>query len=136
MPNSRAGQTSAEVIPLGIDYPLEIFSLSHVAIPFPMDDSLYGLKPNPDEFFGANLGAIIARGERGALVVNLDSLFRIASNPFFPYLLARIDEGIADPAPAIPEQPIDTAGQPAQATINAPAPGDYFDPLPQPAEDP
>ncbi|MGB5735317.1 MAG: hypothetical protein WBM40_12845, partial [Thiohalocapsa sp.] len=50
-----------------------------------------------------------ARGERGALVVNLDSLFRIASNPFFPYLLARIDEGIADPAPAIPGQPIDTA---------------------------
>jgi hypothetical protein len=32
------------------------------------------------------------------LIVNLDSLLRIASNPFFPYMLQRIDEGIAPKA--------------------------------------
>jgi len=35
------------------------------------------------------------RGERGILIVSLDSLSRMSSNPFFPYLLERIAEGIA-----------------------------------------
>ncbi|HYN78565.1 MAG TPA: alpha/beta hydrolase [Lamprocystis sp. (in: g-proteobacteria)] len=96
-----SGETTAQVRPLGIPYPLQIFSLSHVALPFPLDDSLYGTEPSPDEFFGVNLGNIAARGERGALVINLDSLFRIASNPFFPYMLEQIEEGIADPSPAV-----------------------------------
>jgi hypothetical protein len=30
------------------------------------------------------------------LTISLDSMFRISSNPFFPYLLARIDEAIAE----------------------------------------
>jgi hypothetical protein len=33
------------------------------------------------------------RGERGTLVVSVDSLSRMTSNPFFPYVLERIDEG-------------------------------------------
>jgi hypothetical protein len=88
-------------------YPAQVFSLSHVAIPFPMDDELYGIQPtdagNPR--FGVSLGAIAPRGERGALMVSLDSMFRISSNPFFPYLLARIDEVIAEPARASGARP-------------------------------
>lgn len=34
------GQTNEEIVPLGIAYPLQIFSLSQVAMPFPMDDAL------------------------------------------------------------------------------------------------
>ena len=49
------------------------------------------------EDFGINLGAMATRGERGALIVSLDSLLRMTSNPFFPYLLQRIDEGISAP---------------------------------------
>jgi len=88
--------------PLALTYPSEIFSLSHVAVPFPMDDPLYGLRPDPNgaEQFGVSLGTIAARGERGALVVSADFLFRIASNPFYPYMIERIAEGIASPAPA------------------------------------
>ncbi len=130
------GQTTEEIVPLGIDYPLQIFSLSHVAIPFPMDDALYGLEPNPDEDFGANLGAIAARGERGALIVNLDSLFRIASNPFFPYVLAQIEEGIADPAPTIGAQDAGADTDHRAPTSEPPTATDYLDPVPQPAEDP
>jgi hypothetical protein len=40
------------------------------------------------------------RGERGVLVMSLDSLVRLSSNPFFPYLLERIDESIANPRSA------------------------------------
>jgi hypothetical protein len=39
-----------------------------------------------------------ARGERGALVVDQDFLTRLSSNPFFPYLLERVDEGITRPS--------------------------------------
>ena len=81
--------------PLGLSYPRDVFSLSHVALPFPLSDSLYGLQPDEDEFFGVHLGTVAARGERGALIIGIDSLLRMSSNPFFAYMLGRIEEGIA-----------------------------------------
>ena len=41
------------------------------------------------------------RGERGLLIVSIDSLLRMSSNPFFPYIVERIDEltGRAKAAP-------------------------------------
>ncbi len=39
-------------------------------------------------------------GERGALIVDQDFLTRLPSNPFFPYLLARVEEGIDRPSTA------------------------------------
>lgn len=79
---------------LGLRYPPDVFSLSHVALPFPTSDGLYGTDPDPAEDFGVRLGAFAARGERGALIVQLDDLLRMTSNPFFPYLIDRIDEVI------------------------------------------
>jgi hypothetical protein len=52
------------------------------------------MQPDLSEDYGANLGAMALRGERGMLVVTLDSLIRMSSNPFFPYMLQRIDETI------------------------------------------
>jgi hypothetical protein len=42
------------------------------------------------------------RGERGILIVSVDSLSRMSSNPFFPYLMERIEEGIGKGARAVP----------------------------------
>jgi len=94
------GQLRAEDRPLNLPYPPGIFSLSHLAIPIPMDDPLYGLAPDPKvrPEFGFSLGAMSARGERGTLVVDQDFLTRLPSNPFFPYLLERVDEGINRPS--------------------------------------
>jgi alpha-beta hydrolase superfamily lysophospholipase len=96
------GQLDAVDKPLGLPYPRGIFSLSHLSIPIPPDDPLYGTHPDPKTGleFGLNLGALDARGERGALVVDQDFLTRLPSNPFFPYLLARVEEGIDRPAVA------------------------------------
>jgi alpha-beta hydrolase superfamily lysophospholipase len=95
---TEAGATTESTRPLELAFPPGIFSLSHVALPFPMSDSLYGMQPDKkEEFFGAHLGAIAPRGERGVLILNLDTLLRMSSNPFFPYLLERIEQGIADP---------------------------------------
>ena len=80
--------------PLALGFPAGIFSLSHVALPFPVNDALYGMQPDKSEDFGVNLGSIAPRGERGVLIVNLDALLRVSSNPFFPYVLERIEEGI------------------------------------------
>ena len=80
--------------PLGLAFPAGIFSLSHVALPFPINDSLYGMEPDSDEDFGIHLGALAPRGERGVLIVNLDALLRVSSNPFFPYVLGRIEQTI------------------------------------------
>jgi alpha-beta hydrolase superfamily lysophospholipase len=99
---TEAGALDEQVRPLGLAFPDGIFSLSHVALPFPMNDSLYGMRPDDNDEFGVNLGAIAPRGERGVLIVNLDTLLRASSNPFFPYLLERIEEGIAQPARASP----------------------------------
>jgi alpha-beta hydrolase superfamily lysophospholipase len=94
------GQLEPVDRPLDLPYPPGIFSLSHLAIPIPMDDPLYGMQPDPKSRyeFGFNLGAMDARGERGALVVDQDFLTRLSSNPFFPYLLARVEEGIDRPS--------------------------------------
>jgi alpha-beta hydrolase superfamily lysophospholipase len=89
----EAGGTAEHDRALGVYYPIGLYSLSHVALPFPMTDSLYGLTPDPNENFGINLGAIAPRGERNVLIASLDSLLRASSNPFFPYVIDRIDEG-------------------------------------------
>jgi len=88
--------------PLGLSYPPGFYSLSHVALPFPVSDALYGAEPDMSENFGENLGTLAPRGERNVLIVSLDSLMRASSNPFFPYMMDRIGEGIPAAANAIP----------------------------------
>ncbi|WP_322997406.1 alpha/beta hydrolase [Castellaniella sp.] len=99
---TEAGSTEVIERPLNLFYPPDVFSLSHVALPFPSSDGLYGAHPSsdPSEDFGLQLGAMSVRGERGALIVAMDALSRMSSNPFYPYLQRRVDEGIgsADPA--------------------------------------
>jgi alpha-beta hydrolase superfamily lysophospholipase len=68
-----AGATEEESRRLGLLYPRDVYSLSHVALPFPPDDSLYGNQPGPEPEFGVSLGAMAARGEVGVLILALDS---------------------------------------------------------------
>jgi alpha-beta hydrolase superfamily lysophospholipase len=104
--STEAGATAETTRDLGLSYPFDVFSLSHVALPFPTSDALYGLNPDPGEDFGIKLGAVAARGERGTLIVNLDSLLRMSSNPFFPYLLDRIDEPLRGAGPVSMAVPV------------------------------
>ncbi|PWS35013.1 hypothetical protein DFH01_22045 [Falsiroseomonas bella] len=107
---TEAGETATRMVPLDLAWPRELYSLSHIALPFPVDDWLYGLVPDPADGVGFNLGALAARGERGVLVTGLDTLMRISSNPFFPYLRDRVAEGI----------PPGAAGQRANGTPGSP----------------
>lgn len=78
----------SEVKALGIAWPVGVFSLSHVALPIPPNDPLYGQTPpvNPNELF---LGALSIQGERGLLKLPSDWLLRLRYNPFYTFLEAR-----------------------------------------------
>jgi hypothetical protein len=79
-----------------------VYSLSHIALPFPVSDGLFGSEPDPNDRFGVNLGAMALRGEWGVLIVSQDFLTRMSSNPFFSYMLRRVQEGMGPDAPAVP----------------------------------
>jgi hypothetical protein len=71
-------------------WPAQVFSLSHVAMPFPPDDSLYGYEAEG----GTNhvqLGRVQVHGENGVLSVPDWVLTRQRSNPFHGYMIERID---------------------------------------------
>lgn len=88
---------------LGLRWPDGMFALSHVALPFAASDALYGATA-PGKVEGVPalyLGRIELFGERGLLQVPEASLMRARYNPFFPYLLARVD-GFLAALPAAP----------------------------------
>jgi len=89
---------SAEVSrnePLDLAWPRGVISLSHVALPFPPDDPLYGQRPpgNEDVLF---LGQMAIRGERGLMKLSSDWLLRLRHNPFYDYLEWRVLEWVTD----------------------------------------
>lgn len=86
-PPFAAGPSRTEE--LGQDWPVGVFSLSHVALPFPPDDPLYGQHRPPDsrQVF---LGQQALQGERGILKISGNFLLRLRHNPFYAYQEARI----------------------------------------------
>jgi len=87
-----AGATEPVLTPLDLAWPRGIYSLAHVAIPFPPDDPIYGTEPDPDQPFGIPLGTLEPRGEKGILIVSGSEFLRLRSNPFFPYIEQRLVE--------------------------------------------
>jgi alpha-beta hydrolase superfamily lysophospholipase len=62
---TEAGTTDERVRPIGLAWPREVYSLSHVALPVPVTDGLYGLDPDPDEDFGVRLALSRRAGNAG-----------------------------------------------------------------------
>ena len=86
----RPNESAIVTRPLGLAWPPEMFSLAHIALPFTFDDDVYGRNPRPSAFDVVRLGTLSPRGERAVLTVPLDTLMRVSSNPFFPYLAERL----------------------------------------------
>jgi alpha-beta hydrolase superfamily lysophospholipase len=76
--------------PLGLAWPAEVFSLTHVAIPFTVNDPLYGIDGSSAIAGLLPIGRLSPRGERAVLTVGTDTLMRLSSNPFFPFISERI----------------------------------------------
>jgi hypothetical protein len=75
--------------PLNLSWPRGVISLSHVALPFPPEDPLYGQGPpgKKDIIF---LGQMAIQGERGLLKIPSDFLIRLRYNPFYAFLETRV----------------------------------------------
>ena len=92
-----AGRTQAEIQTTTFQWPRQIYSLSHIAIPFGPDDMLYGdgtteSENNP----GMVLGALAPRGERGVLLLTSDYFLRARYNPFFDFQSRYLTEWLAE----------------------------------------
>ena len=70
-------------------WPNDVFSLSHVALPFAPDDPLYGSNP-PIGDNTLHLGDIPLRGERDLNKISGEWLLRMRYNPFYDVLESRI----------------------------------------------
>jgi len=85
----KAGQDAVFPEPLALSWPGGVYSLSHVAPPFPPSDPLYGSRQQ-DGGRPATLGSLEPRGEKGLLRVGIGDLMRLRYNPFYAYLETRI----------------------------------------------
>jgi len=73
---------------LGMAWPDGVFSLSHIALPFPARDPLYGDGSGPPSP-GVHLGSTALRGERGILRIPPAAMLRLRWNPFYDYVERR-----------------------------------------------
>lgn len=86
-----SNSNSSDVQALALIWPKEVYSLSHVALTFPIEDTLYGplASEEPDKI---QIGRGIYQGERGIFSVTAADMLRQKWNPFYPYMMSRMDE--------------------------------------------
>ncbi len=75
-----------------LEWPETLASVGHVALPFRANDPAYGLNPGSGRHGLPSIGTWLYRGESGAVTVDLGSLTRPRSNPFW----ALIDEDVGE----------------------------------------
>lgn len=85
MKRTPPGGGPASVEPLEAAWPSGVYSLSHVALPFPPEDPLYG-GDSSVENPGIRLGSAALFGERGVPLVNPGGLLRQHWNPFYDHM--------------------------------------------------
>jgi len=73
---------------LEVSWPRDVVSLSHIALPFPPDDPLYGRFQQQDNDL-IYLGNLAFKGEQGLLNLPPQWLLRMRYNPFYTYLQQR-----------------------------------------------
>jgi hypothetical protein len=65
-----------------------------------VDDPLYGIEGSHGISGLLPIGRLSPRGERAVLTVGTDTLMRLSSNPFFPFIAERVEQWMDASAPA------------------------------------
>ncbi|MDA9982869.1 alpha/beta hydrolase, partial [Gammaproteobacteria bacterium] len=76
---------------INLAWPRGVISLSHVALPIPPNDPLYGQRQYTSDN-ALNLGQLDIQGERGLLKFPSSWLLRLRYNPFYDFLENRVVE--------------------------------------------
>ncbi|MCP5248026.1 MAG: alpha/beta fold hydrolase [Candidatus Accumulibacter sp.] len=84
-----SGEQRPREAALDLSWPDGVYSLAHVALPFPPDDPVYGGQAVRQGGV-IQLGDVALRGERGVLQIPASDILRLRWNPFFPYVEARV----------------------------------------------
>ncbi|MBE9567089.1 MAG: alpha/beta fold hydrolase [Proteobacteria bacterium] len=89
-----------EVQATDMRWPDHVYSLSHVAMPFPPTDSLYGSEPEDSQEGGReggqgagmnlHIGLLETKGEKGVLSIHASDMLRLRYNPFYSDMKKRI----------------------------------------------
>ena len=98
-----AGEGSATTTELGLSWPDDVYSLSHIALPFSPDDPLYGDDPR-SENPGIRLGRLALHGENNTLSIPPTMMTRQRWNPFHSFMVAKISEFVRERVAAAPSQ--------------------------------
>jgi alpha-beta hydrolase superfamily lysophospholipase len=86
--------------PLALEWPEDVYSLSHTSLPFPADDPVYGYDVTDEQGNETlTLGNLSIRGEKGVLTVRAGDLLRLRSNPFYTYIEQRIMGAVVTHSP-------------------------------------
>jgi len=92
----------------GLDWPANLVSLGHVAMPFQPNDPVYGFLPGSGRDGLPSIGSWLLRGENGAITISLGTLTRLRSNPFWSLIdrdvgeLVTADTAVTSKAPVTP----------------------------------
>jgi len=85
----KAGEAEVNETFPELKWPDSVYSLSHVALPFPPDDPIYGGNVSHDEP-GIQLGNLAMRGERNILQIPASTMLRMRWNPFYDFMENRM----------------------------------------------
>ncbi len=80
---------------MDIEWPLGIYSMSHVSVPIPADDRWYG-DGRSQTGDHVSLGKLNPYGEKNLLAVSPAQIMRLRYNPFYDYQAQRITEFLKD----------------------------------------
>lgn len=75
-----------------LSWPTEVVSLSHVAVPFPPDDPVYGARSDQNKL---TLGNVSIRAEPSALMIPSSVFVRCRHNPFYSFMEDRVINWLA-----------------------------------------
>ena len=78
-----------------LSWPDQVVSLSHIAVPIPPDDRLYGTRDATADS-GLSLGSLSVRAEPGALLLSESLFVRCRHNPFYEFMENRVVKWISD----------------------------------------
>jgi alpha-beta hydrolase superfamily lysophospholipase len=95
---TRAGGLLTET-PLNESWPRDVFSLSHIAVPIPPTDPIYGTAEATAKS-GLPLGSLNMRGERGVLTISDSMFIRQRNNPFYRFMENHVVQWLAENARA------------------------------------
>jgi alpha-beta hydrolase superfamily lysophospholipase len=93
---SDAPAAAAPAAEPALQWPHDVVSLGHTALPFRPDDPVYGVLPGSGANGLPSLGSLALRGEPGALMFPLGSLARLRSNPFWSVIESEVQERLQD----------------------------------------